>query len=131
MDSYSLFVYRKPRHYGGVQKSLTDEQDTKSSDCVKIKTIYQLKVDKESDQISMFASRDPYTGSKQEGAWLAWHQSALVRSQKRLGLYPKMKCPPTQPVGISFNLSVKILTHIFNVHSQITQSSLFFILLLT
>lgn len=94
MDSYSLFVYRKPRHYGGVQKSLTDEQDTKSSDCVKIKTIYQLKVDKESDQISMFASRDPFTGSKQEGAWLAWHQSALVRSQKRLGLYPKMKCHP-------------------------------------
>ncbi len=102
MESYSLFVYRKPRHYGGVQKSLTDEQDTKSFDCVKIKTIYQLKVDKESDQISMFAPRDPFTGSKQEGAWLAWHQSALARSQKRLGLYPKMKCPPTQLVGISF-----------------------------
>jgi|GEM_PF-6769358 len=53
MDSYSLFVYRKPRHYGGVQKSLTDEQDTKSSDCIKI-LIYIFNTHSQLTQLSLF-----------------------------------------------------------------------------
>lgn len=36
-----LFVYRKPRHSGGVQKRLTDVERQKNSDCVRIEATCQ------------------------------------------------------------------------------------------
>lgn len=37
----AFFVYRKPRHSGGVQKRLTDVERQKNSDCVRIEATCQ------------------------------------------------------------------------------------------